>query len=241
AIDLNRAGVPLIEIVTEPDLTEPPTARQFLVRLRRTLRYLDVSECDMENGTLRVDANVSLAPDARRTELKNLNSFAHVERALAAELERQRAIASSGGRVAAEKLTWDAETGSLRVLRRKESREEYRYLRDPDLPHGHVSSNDVAPIRAGLPELPAARAARLAAAYDLPGYDIEVLTAERALADYFEAVAARVPAKAAGDWIRTEVLRWCNLHGSGVDSVPVSARDLVDLIDRVARGVVSRT
>jgi aspartyl-tRNA(Asn)/glutamyl-tRNA(Gln) amidotransferase subunit B len=245
AIDLNRAGIPLIEIVTEPDLRAPAAARAFLTRLRRTLKHLAVSDCEMENGSLRVDANVSVqgaaeSSSATRTELKNLNSFAHVERALTFEIERQEGVIAAGATVEPETLLWDEERGRTQRMRAKEESRDYRYLAEPDLPVLHVTAARIARIRAGTPELPAVTEARFAAAYDLPRYDIQVLTAEPALAAYFEAVAARAPAKAASNWVMTEVLGWLNRHGSRVEDMPVGAAALAELVMLVEQGSLSR-
>ncbi|HEX6307937.1 MAG TPA: Asp-tRNA(Asn)/Glu-tRNA(Gln) amidotransferase subunit GatB [Longimicrobiales bacterium] len=244
AIDLDRAGIPLIEIVTEPDLRTPADTRRFLVELKRLLLYLDVSDCEMENGSLRVDANVSLRghggeADAR-AELKNLNSFAHLEHALVAQLERQRTALSAGASIEPETLAWDAARGVLQRLRRKERRSEYRYQPDPDLPPIAVDAERITRIRNALPELPQAKQRRFAAAYDLPRYDIDVLTSDAALADYFEAVAVHVRPKAAGNWIMTEVLGWLNRHASRVQDLPVPPERLARLIGMVERGRVSR-
>ena len=245
AVDLNRAGVPLIEIVTEPDLRDPAAARAFLTRLRRALLHLDVSDCEMQNGSLRVDANVSVsapggAASVVRTELKNLNSFAHVQHALEYEIDRQTRILNEGGRVEPETLLWDADAGRTRRMRTKESGSDYRYHPDPDLPPLTLTDAWVTDLRRNMPELPAAKAARFAAAYDLPPEDIEVLTAEPALASYFEAVARHTDAKAAAGWIMTDVLGWLHRHDSRIEGVPVNAEALADLIRLVEQGRVSR-
>ena len=245
AIDLNRAGIPLVEIVTEPDLRDPAQARTFLTRLRRTLLHLAVSDCEMENGSLRVDANVSLrhagsADTAARTELKNLNSFAHVERGLAFEIARQARVVESGNTVEPATMLWDEDAGRTVRMRTKEDGRDYRYHADPDLPALRIPAAHLERVRSGMPELLAAKEARFAAAYDLPPYDIEVLTAEPALADYFEAVATGVDAKSASNWIMTEMLGWLNRHGSRVQQMPVPPAALAELISLVAAGSVSR-
>jgi aspartyl-tRNA(Asn)/glutamyl-tRNA(Gln) amidotransferase subunit B len=245
AIDLNRAGVPLIEIVTEPDLRDPSAARAFLMRLRRTLKHLAVSDCEMENASLRVDANVSIRPsgsrvDGARTEVKNLNSFAHVERALSAEIERQVAGAAAGRSIDAGTLLWDAARGRTRRMRAKEASRDYRYHHEPDVPTLRISAERIAGIRERMPELPVSREARYAATWALPAYDIEVLTADPALAGYFEAVAARVDAKQASNWIMTEVLGWVNRHGSRIEDMPVGPAALAELIGLVGQNALSR-
>lgn len=246
AIDLNRAGVPLVEIVTEPDMRSAHEARRFATRLRRTLRYLDVSECDMENGTLRIDANVSLGragdvTHGAQTEVKNLNSFAHLEQAVAAEIEWQTSVLAAGESVVPETRLWDAALSKTRRMRVKEAASDYRYFADPDLHPLHIDVRTIDRTRAALPELPAQKEARFAAAYDLPDRDIEVLSADPALADYFEGVAAAADARKAAGWILTDVLGWLNRHGSRVEDMPVGASALADLIELVERGVVSRT
>ena len=244
AVDLNRAGVPLMEIVTEPDVRGPAAARAFLVRLRQLLRYIEVSDCEMENGSLRVDVNVSV-PDVRGrpgepVEIKNLNSFAHVESALEHEIARQRALVDAGGTVERETRLWDPVSRTTRRLRGKEASRHYRYLPEPDVPSLVLGAVYLRAIGAAMPELPAAKAARFVAAYDLPAHDAEVLTADRALAEYFEAVAHEVDAKAASSWIMTDVLGWLNRRGLRVQSLPVAPQDLADLIRLVLDGAVSR-
>jgi aspartyl-tRNA(Asn)/glutamyl-tRNA(Gln) amidotransferase subunit B len=247
AIDLNRAGVPLVEIVTEPDLRSPAAARAFLDRLKRTLRYLDVSDCDMEKGSLRVDANVSVRPAdsevlGTKTELKNMNSFANVEGALVYEIERQVARLQSGATVVHETLLWDATRGEARSMRAKEESHDYRYFPEPDLPPLIVPRATINRIADDLPELPGARESRLRTEYDLPAYDADVLTADRALADYFEAVARKVgDGKTASNWVMTDVLGWLNQHDVHVAAVPVTADRLAELIRMVRGGEISNS
>ncbi|MEX0907423.1 MAG: Asp-tRNA(Asn)/Glu-tRNA(Gln) amidotransferase subunit GatB [Gemmatimonadota bacterium] len=247
AVDLNRTGVPLVEIVTEPDLHSPAAARAFLTRLKQTLLYVEVSDCDMEKGSLRVDANISVrrAGEAQlgvKTELKNMNSFANVERALEYEIARQTALVRSGGTVVQESLLWDAARGAARSMRSKEESHDYRYFPEPDLPPLAVTGTEIEAVRAALPELPAAREARFQAEYGLPRYDAEVLSADRATGHYFEAVAgAAGDAKAASNWVMMDVLGWLNLHGSRVQDVPVSAEALAALIRMVLDGTLSNT
>jgi aspartyl-tRNA(Asn)/glutamyl-tRNA(Gln) amidotransferase subunit B len=245
AIDFNRAGVPLLEIVTEPDLHEPAAARAFLERLRQVLLYLAVSDCDMENGSLRVDANVSIVrPDGgagARTELKNMNSFANTERALAWELQRQRAVVAGGGVVAAETLLWDAGRREARSMRSKEESRDYRYFPEPDLPPLVMPEALIERERARLPELPAAREARFGASYGLPPRHAAVLSADPALADYFEAViVAGADPRAAAAWVANDVLAWLNRTGGNVQELPVGAAALAELLRLVASGAISR-
>lgn len=251
AIDLNRAGVPLIEVVTEPDLSSPAEARAFLLALKRTLEYLDVSDCDMEKGSLRVDANVSVRPRAGRdparapgtkTEVKNLNSFANVERALAHEAERQARVLAEGGEVVHETRLWDADAGVTRPMRGKEQVHDYRYFPEPDLPPLVLEPARIDAIRAALPELPGAREARLVAEYGLPAYDAGVLTADRATADFFEALAdAAGDPKAAANWVMGEVMAWRNETGAATDAFPVAPDRFGALIRLAADGAVTST
>jgi len=246
AIDLNRAGTPLIEIVTEPEIVSPAHARAFLTRLRQTLAYLDVSDCDMEKGSLRVDANVSVRPagDMRlgtKTEVKNMNSFSNVERALGFEIQRQTAILADGGRVTHETLLWDAQRGEARPMRSKEESHDYRYFPDPDLPPLVVEMATRERIRQALPEMPAVRERRFVEAYGLPAYDAGVLTATRTLADWYEAVAAGSEAKAASNWVMTDVLGWLNERQLAVGAFPVPPARLAALIRLTLDGTLSST
>jgi aspartyl-tRNA(Asn)/glutamyl-tRNA(Gln) amidotransferase subunit B len=247
AIDLNRTGVPLVEIVTEPDVRSPAAARAFLDRLKQTLQYLDVSDCDMEKGSLRVDANISVRPAGSsglgpKTELKNLNSFSNVERALSWEIERQVRTLQDGGRIVQESLLWDAGRGEARSMRSKEDSHDYRYFPEPDLPPLTVPARLIARVAAALPELPAAKEARLQASYGIPAYDAGVLAADRALADWFEAVAQRTgDGKATSNWVMTDVLGWLNQQGVGIADAPMTPDELAELIGLVLDGTISNT
>jgi aspartyl-tRNA(Asn)/glutamyl-tRNA(Gln) amidotransferase subunit B len=247
AVDLNRAGVPLIEIVTEPDVRSPAHARAFLTALKQVLEYLEVSDCDMEKGSLRVDANVSVRPSGSRalgtkTEVKNMNSFANVERALAYEIARQTAVLADGGTVVHETLLWDANRGEARSMRSKEESHDYRYFPDPDLPPLRAEPALVARLQAAQPELPAAKERRFREAYGLPAYDAGVLSAQRATADYFEAVAGLAgDAKAASNWIMTDVLGWLNQRHAGLAALRVPPAHLAELIGLVRAGTISST
>ncbi|MFO7892954.1 MAG: Asp-tRNA(Asn)/Glu-tRNA(Gln) amidotransferase subunit GatB [Longimicrobiales bacterium] len=247
AIDLNRAGVPLIEIVTEPDLRSPPAARAFLVGLKRTLEYLGVSDCDMEKGSLRVDANVSVRPVGSaglgsKTEVKNLNSFSAVERALGYEAARQARVLAGGDAVVHETRLWDAEARVARPMRSKEAARDYRYFPEPDLPPLVLNADRVNQIRTRLPELPHEREVRFVEAYDLPEYDAGVLTASRAVADYFEALAdAAGDPKAASNRVMTVVMAWMNETGQGIDGFPISPARLGELIRLTADDTLSST
>ncbi|MGH7630190.1 MAG: Asp-tRNA(Asn)/Glu-tRNA(Gln) amidotransferase subunit GatB [Gemmatimonadales bacterium] len=241
AVDLNRAGVPLAEIVSEPDLRSPAEARAYLTTLKQLLVYAGASECSMEKGSLRVDANISIRrPEdtklGTKCEVKNLNSFANVERALHAERERQIALLESGGRVAQTTLLFNAATGQVRPLRSKEESHDYRYFPDPDLPPLVLAPAWVEEQRGRLPELPDAKRERLAAAFGLSAYHAGEIAADRPLADYFEAVvAAGADPKPAASWVLGDVLTSYRETGE----FRVAPMKLAELIADVVRGVVS--
>ena len=245
AVDLNRAGVPLIEIVTEPDLRTPAQARTFLQDLKRTLEYLDVSDCNMEEGSLRVDANLSLRLEGAegygvKTEVKNLNSFSAVERSAVAEAKRQTAILDAGGEIIQETLLWDERDGTLRSMRSKEESHDYRYFPDPDLPPLRFDAERISRLEAELPELPAQRRKRLMEEHDLDGRDVDVLIASRSLADYFEALVAVVGvAKPAANWVKGPLLKEANRLQLPVDELGILPADFGELIGLVEDGTVS--
>jgi aspartyl-tRNA(Asn)/glutamyl-tRNA(Gln) amidotransferase subunit B len=239
AIDLNRAGTPLAEIVGGADLRSPAEARAYLVTLRQLLVHAGVSECSMEKGSLRVDANLSInrpgEPWGTKTEIKNINSFANVERALEAERERQRGILESGGKVEQVTLTFNAATGEVKPLRSKEDAHDYRYFPDPDLPPLVLSEEWLAARRAEMPELPAARRARYAA-LGLPDQDVRVVSQELEVAGYFEELMATgVEPKTAANWVMGEVL--AGFNQSGTFAVP--PRRVAQLDALVKDGTVS--
>ncbi len=242
AVDLNRAGVPLAEIVSEPDLRSPAEARAYLTVLRQLLVYAGASDCSMEKGTLRVDANISIrrpgAPTfGTKTEVKNLNSFANVERALEVERARQVALLEAGGTVAQVTLLFNAATGQVKELRSKEESHDYRYFPDPDLPPLVLDPAWIEEQRAALPEMPEARRERFATAYGLPAYHAGTLCLERPVADYFEAVVeAGAEPKAAADWVLETVLSGWNETGD----FAVAPERLAHLIALVKDGTVSR-
>ena len=247
AIDLNRAGVPLIEIVSEPDMRSAAEAGAYLRALKQLLEYLDVSDVNMEEGSLRVDANVSVRPTGERalgtkTEVKNLNSFSAVERALDVEFARQCALRDAGRTVEQQTMLWDERRGEVRPARVKEGSDDYRYFPEPDLPPLVLDAEWIAQARASLPELPAERRSRFAAAYGLGAHDIEVLTAGPLLADYFEGVArAHGDAKVAANWVMGEVLATVNATGTAIDHFPVPPDELGRLLDMVREARVSHS
>ncbi len=243
-VDLNRAGVPLLEIVSEPDLRSAAEAVAYLRTLRSVLRYIDVSDADMERGHLRCDVNVSLRPRGSetlgtRTEIKNLNSFRSVEAALGAEVRRQAELLDSGGAVVQATMAFDPDTGRTRVLRLKENADDYRYFPDPDLVPLVLSEAEIEAVRAALPELADARCARYQRDFALSEYDARALTASRALADLFEgAVAQSSPARAKpiANWLLRDVQRVLNERELEVESARVTPRALADLVGAVETG-----
>ena len=244
-LDFNRCGVPLVEIVTEPDLTSAAEAAEFLRRLRATLVAVGASDANMEEGGLRCDANVSLRRRdetglGARTEIKNLNSFRALQRALDFEIARQARVLDAGGRIETETRLWDEAGGCTAVMRTKEDAEDYRYFPEPDLPPIELTPERVARLRAALPELPAARQARLAAAYGLGEDDADALARTATLAGYFEdAARASGDAAAACRWIRGELARRLDEAGLDIGHSRVTPRALGALIRMVSSGAVS--
>jgi aspartyl-tRNA(Asn)/glutamyl-tRNA(Gln) amidotransferase subunit B len=238
-IDYNRCGVPLIEVVSEPDIRSPAEAYAYLTTLKQVLEYTGVSDCDMERGSLRCDANVSVRPRGAaefgtKTEVKNLNSFRYLVHALEHEIERQIGVLESGGRILQETRLWNVAADRTEPMRSKEYAHDYRYFPEPDLLPVHVSEAWKIEIRAAMRELPAAKRARFLHDYGITPYDAGVLTATQSLADYFEAaVRAGAPAKSAANWMQTELLRRLNDSGKEITDSPVSAASLADLICRV--------
>ncbi len=244
-LDYNRAGIGLIEIVTEPDIRSPEEARLFLEKLRQLLQYAEVSDCKMEEGSLRCDANISLRPMGSSTfgvkcEIKNLNSFRAVQRALEFEVERQRALLEAGEVVVPETRHWDETQGMTFSMRSKEEAADYRYFPDPNLYPLEVDPSWVEAIRAELPELPDARRDRFMDAYGLSRYAAEVLTSSRDLADYFEECLGEInDPKLVSNWVMGEVQRWLKAHGLEAASSPVSPKDLAGLLRLVQENAVS--
>ncbi|MFL5550891.1 MAG: Asp-tRNA(Asn)/Glu-tRNA(Gln) amidotransferase subunit GatB [Gemmatimonadaceae bacterium] len=247
AIDLNRAGVPLIEIVSEPDIRTSADAGRYLRTLKQILQYLDVSDVSMEEGSLRVDANISVRPPAQtklgtKTEVKNMNSFSAVERALEAEYERQCALLDSGGRVEQQTLLWDGARETVRPSRTKEGSHDYRYFPEPDLRPLLLDNKWIEDARENLPELPNARKTRIAQESGVSESEAEQLMATPALADYFEATArASGDGKAAYNWVMGEVIATLRSAGGELDRFPVRPADLAQLLNLVRDGTVSHT
>jgi aspartyl-tRNA(Asn)/glutamyl-tRNA(Gln) amidotransferase subunit B len=249
-VDFNRAGVPLMEIVTEPDIRSPAQARAYGETLREILRYIGASTADMEAGSMRIEGNLSLRPvgsDAfgTKVEVKNLNSFRSLERALEYEIARQTELLDRGEPVSLETRGWNEEAGRTVTQRVKEEADDYRYFSEPDLPPLRPSAEWVAQLRAGLPELPSQRRARYTDALGLSTYDAAVLTADLALADYFdEVVRAGIDPKSAANWVTGEFSRLLNQHaaeGLRADRVNLRPEGLAELIGEVEAGRVSGT
>jgi aspartyl-tRNA(Asn)/glutamyl-tRNA(Gln) amidotransferase subunit B len=243
-VDFNRSGVPLIEIVSHPDMRSAEEAHDYLTALKAVLLYARVSDGNMEEGSLRCDANVSIRPRGTaelgtRAEIKNLNSFRNVARAIQHEVARQAALLDAGGRVVQETRLWNADRAETVTMRSKEEAHDYRYFPEPDLPPLVVSPAWVAEVRAALPELPAEKRRRFVAEYGLPDYDAGVLTLSREVADYYEAVARESGnAKAASNWVMTEVLRKAKELGPG-SACPVPPADLAHMIRLIDTGTIS--
>ncbi len=244
-VDLNRCGVPLIEIVSAPDLRTPQEAYAYLVRLKQLVTYLGICDGNMEEGSLRCDANVSVRPVGSdtfgvKTEVKNMNSFRNVERALTYEINRQIQVLESGGKIVQETLLWDANEGIARPMRSKEEAHDYRYFPEPDLVPLEVSSDWIESIRASLPELPRARKKRFVEQYQIPEYDAGVLTMTRELADYYEAVAANCNEyKMVSNWVMGEVLRVLNEQKIDITAFPISPERLANLLKLIINKTIS--
>ncbi len=244
-IDLNRAGTPLLEIVTEPDMGSSDEVVAYLKSLRDILLYLGVCDGNMDQGSLRCEPNVSLRPLGQQTlgtkvELKNINSFRFVKEALEYEIKRQTKVLDEGGTVEQDTRLWDGEQGRTVVMRSKEEAHDYRYFPDPDLVPLTVSEAQIEEWSKNLPELPTARNKRFIADYGLPEYDAGVLTASRPLADYFEAcVQLFNHPKTVSNWVMGELLRELNTSGTPVDASPMSPERLVDLLMLVENGTIS--
>ena len=244
-IDYNRCGTPLCEIVSEPDMRAPEEAYAYLTTLRQVLLYTGVSDCNMEEGSLRCDANVSVRlrgakEFGTKVEVKNLNSFRFLQKALEYEIERHIGVIESGGRIVQETRLWNQNENLTVGMRSKEKAHDYRYFPEPDLLPVHVSATWREEIRRTLPELPEAKHTRFVSAYGITEYDADVLTGSQALADYFEAVAkSGTPAKIAANWMQTELLRRLNDSGKEISASPVSPAALAELLKLVDSGKIT--
>lgn len=244
-VDFNRVGIPLIEIVSEPDLRTPEEARLYLEELKAIMQYCLISECKMEEGSLRCDANISLRPRGQvefgtKTEIKNMNSFRNVERGLEFETARQSATLLAGEAVVQETLRWDEERGVTVAMRSKEDAHDYRYFPEPDLPRILLSESYLEERLREIPELPSDRRARFHLSYGLPAYDAGVLTASRSLADYFDRAAARVrDPKMASNWIMGDLLAYLKAAEANLDALRTTPEQLADLIGLIEDGTIS--
>jgi aspartyl-tRNA(Asn)/glutamyl-tRNA(Gln) amidotransferase subunit B len=244
-VDFNRTGVPLLEIVSEPDIETPEEAAAYLRTLRDILRYLEICDGNMEEGSMRCDANISLRPAGAKglgvkTELKNMNSFRNVQRALEFEIRRQAALLERGEPVVQETRLWDAGRNVTVSMRGKEEAHDYRYFPDPDLVPIAVSNDWIETVRSRLPELPDAKRERFIRDYGLPLYDAQVLTSSKALANYFEAAVAAFPQpKIVSNWIMSELMRELNRDDREIEACPVSPDNLAELLQLIDGGTVS--
>lgn len=246
-VDLNRAATPLLEIVTTPDLRSPEEAQGFMDSMRAFLQYLDISDCKMQEGSLRFELNISLRKKGateygQKVEVKNLNSIATVMKCIDAEYDRQSEILSEGGRVASETRLWDDVKYETRAMRSKENANDYRYFPDPDLVELQVSEELKKEIAATLPELPIAKRQRFMDEYQLPAHDAGVLTGQIKTANYFEvALKTHNNPKGVSNWMMTEVLAWVNKQGEDatVDDFPVSAEKLGELVRILDDGTIT--
>lgn len=235
-VDLNRAGTPLIEIVTEPDFRTPAETYAYLTKIKQIVQYLEICDGNMEEGSLRCDANVSIRPKGQeklgtRTELKNMNSFRNVERAVIYEIERQKQVITAGGKIVQQTLLWDSNKMVTRMMRSKEEAHDYRYFPEPDIPAVIVTEQMLAEIKAELPEMPDVRKARFMREMGLPEFDAHVLTESRYMADYFEEVLSNVNApKPVANLIIGEVRRVLNEQSIDIREFPITPERLADLV-----------
>jgi aspartyl-tRNA(Asn)/glutamyl-tRNA(Gln) amidotransferase subunit B len=243
-IDLNRAGTPLAEIVTEPDFRTSWEAYDYVNHVRRALEWVGASEADMEKGNLRCEANVSVRREGSKdfgtkVELKNLNSVRFMQRAIEFEIERQIELIESGGRVSQETRLWDERAGETRVMRSKEEAHDYRYFPEPDLQPLEVTADWIEEVRRSMPELPDARRKRFMEQYELSFNDASLLTRDRALADFYEGAATVSNARGAANWLKGELLRELDEAGIAADASPVSPEELGALVSAIEEGRIS--
>ena len=244
-VDYNRTGVPLLEIVSEPDLRSAEEARAYMEKIKAIMEYIDVSNCRMEEGNLRADVNVSLRPVGTqelgtRTEMKNINSFKSLVDAIDYEIERQTEVLEDGGHVVQETRTWDPARGITLSMRSKENAHDYRYMPEPDLPPIITSDETIEKYRRELPELPDARRARLTADYGLSDYDAGIITSSRAMAEYFDAVVATgADAKLAANWMMGDLAKKLNEESLDIAKSPVDAQRLGEMIQLIMKNTIS--
>ena len=244
-VDFNRTGVPLIEIVSEPDLRQPEEAGAYLKQLRSIVRYLGICDGNLEEGSFRCDANVSIRPKntqplGTRTELKNLNSFKHVEKSLQYEISRQNEVIMDGGQIVQETRLWDPDKNKTTSMRGKEEAHDYRYFPDPDLLPLAIDDTWIKIVKKNLPELPDAKKKRFMDQYELPSYNAELLTSDRELADYFENCTRLFPhPKQVSNWVMGSLLGLLNTQEKNIEDSPVAAGDLARLLALVEDGTIS--
>ena len=244
-VDYNRCGVPLLEIVSEPDMRSPEEAREYLMDLKNILEYLEVSDCNMEEGSLRCDANISLRPVGNtvlgtKAEIKNMNSFRNVQRALEYEIERQTLLLESGQQVKQETRLWDADKGMTFSMRSKEEAHDYRYFPDPDLIPLHVSEAWKNRVHSELPELATAKQQRFIEQYELPEYDAEVLTASKYLANYYEESVQLFPQpKVVSNWVMGDILRELKQSDKDIRECPVTPAHLAGMLKLIDNKTIS--
>ncbi|MBN2407861.1 MAG: Asp-tRNA(Asn)/Glu-tRNA(Gln) amidotransferase subunit GatB [Elusimicrobia bacterium] len=249
-VDYNRTGTPLLEIVSEPEIDSPQEAAEYLKELRQVLRYCGISDCDMEKGSMRCDANVSLRKKGSKelgvkTELKNMNSFKAVEKALEYEIKRQEKVLGEGGRITQETRLWNEDKGTTRSMRSKEEAHDYRYFPEPDLPRLVIEAEKIKSIRDSIPELPAARRRRYIVQTGLSEYDAGVLTQEKEISDYFDAACGMLGDKSSenikklANWITVELLGKLNAEGSGFREDVISPPHMAELVGYIGAGTIS--
>ncbi|HSB30951.1 MAG TPA: Asp-tRNA(Asn)/Glu-tRNA(Gln) amidotransferase subunit GatB [Candidatus Sulfobium mesophilum] len=244
-VDLNRAGVPLMEIVSEPDIRSPREASEYMRKLRAVLRYLGVCDGNMEQGSLRCDANVSVRPTGQkefgtRAEVKNINSFRFVEKAVEYEIKRQIKVIEEGGKVIQETRLWDSTKGITESMRSKEEAHDYRYFPEPDLVPHIADRSWVEEIKAALPELPDARRDRFVKEYGIPEYDADLLTSEKAVAEWFEdAIRAGGQPKAVSNWMMGDLMRLLNEENKFIEECPLKPSQLTEMLKLINKGTIS--
>ncbi|MBI5188835.1 MAG: Asp-tRNA(Asn)/Glu-tRNA(Gln) amidotransferase subunit GatB [Nitrospirae bacterium] len=248
-VDLNRTGVPLMEIVSEPDIRSPQEASEYMKKLRAILRYLGVCDGNMEQGSLRCDANVSIRPEGQkeygtRTEVKNINSFKFVEKALEYEIKRQIKVLEEGGKVIQETRLWDSTKGITESMRGKEEAHDYRYFPEPDLVPMIVERKWIDEIKSSLPELPDVKRERFVSEYGLPEYDADLLTDEKPLADWYEEATASYSLSVSGpkiisNWVKGELTRLLNEESKTIEECPLRPEQLADMLRLIDKGTIS--
>ena len=244
-VDLNRTGVPLMEIVSEPDIRSPKEAAEYMKKLRTILRYLGVCDGNMEQGSLRCDANVSIRPIGQkeygtRAEVKNINSFKFVEKALEYEIKRQIRVIEEGGKIIQETRLWDSDKGITESMRSKEEAHDYRYFPDPDLVPIMVEQKWIDDIKASLPELPDVKRERFVSEFGLPEYDADLLISEKAVAEWFEeAVRAGGQAKVVSNWMMGDLMRLLNEENKTIDECLLKPSQLADMLKLMDKGTIS--